>query len=687
MRIHSISMDNWQPYYGSGNKSTKIEATGKSGKNCLIVYGQNTHGKTALWQAIQFALYGQVNKRKTGWEDGNYRPFIGESSGKEPLLNITAFNESKFNFGVTLIFDHEGIEYQLDRSYKPRTGVNIPRRNNQMDQNLSLRNLTEGGFIAEVQEFINNILPENLAQFFMFDGERLDQYRNLFEDTNDVKLKSYIEDILRFPILIKGNEAFSHIKSSEQKKNRKFKISASDNIELIRKLKKYQSDLDSVNEIALRYKTELEKEQSKLEQTNIWLKANDQGQKAIAQEERYSDDIERINGEISELSRRIKSETPDSWRVLLTPLIDNKLDVLTKQIENQKKIGEQIGGLNVQKESLENQLEGNPCPTCSHIKDKPTGSLKADIQEQILNLEERIKKLSEDRIDPDPNYLHSRERSLRIIRTDKSLNNLMTYDTDLLAQGKNLRTAERHHKAAIKLIGDESEQLAVKRELRNKEQYLENIGVIKAEIKANKDDIRFYENEITRIEKSLGGENGGKTIAHKKCEMKIKILESLSKIWNEVTISHRENMRSSVEAYSSFTFKKLTNIKSYKGLKISDNFQISILGSDGLSSAGSSGQSALVAYSVLDALTKSSDIEFPLIIDTPGRSIDDTNMQTLFDYLFDSDRQIFLFPEGKELNPDIGDKRYGHKCAATYELRLNSEETKTIPSIRIDNLR
>ena len=116
MRIHSISMDNWQPYYGSGNKSTKIEATGKSGKNCLIVYGQNTHGKTALWQAIQFALYGQVNKRKTGWEDGNYRPFIGESSGKEPLLNITAFNESKFNFGVTLIFDHEGIEYQLDRS-------------------------------------------------------------------------------------------------------------------------------------------------------------------------------------------------------------------------------------------------------------------------------------------------------------------------------------------------------------------------------------------------------------------------------------------------------------------------------------------------------------------------------------------------------------------------------------------
>ena len=56
IEILNITMNNWQGYYGSGKKSTKINVRGKSGKRNLIVYGQNTHGKTALWQGIQYAF-------------------------------------------------------------------------------------------------------------------------------------------------------------------------------------------------------------------------------------------------------------------------------------------------------------------------------------------------------------------------------------------------------------------------------------------------------------------------------------------------------------------------------------------------------------------------------------------------------------------------------------------------------
>ena len=95
----------------------------------------------------------------------------------------------------------------------------------------------------------------------------------------------------------------------------------------------------------------------------------------------------------------------------------------------------------------------------------------------------------------------------------------------------------------------------------------------------------------------------------------------------------------------------------------------------------------MLAYSVLDALTTCSGIDFPLVIDTPGRSIDDEHLLRLYDYLFNSGKQVFLFPEGSELKPEIGDKRYGHTCAATYELKLNEKDQKiTDIEQRINNL-
>ena len=68
--------------------------------------------------------------------------------------------------------------------------------------------------------FLNNILPEKLSRFFMFDGERAKEYRDLFMDAgHDVELRGLIEDILRFPILTQGAGDFSDICKECQKKS------------------------------------------------------------------------------------------------------------------------------------------------------------------------------------------------------------------------------------------------------------------------------------------------------------------------------------------------------------------------------------------------------------------------------------------------------------------------------------
>ena len=58
MIITSIELHNWQPYYGFGQKGkTRVNFKGKSGKKNIIFYGQNTNGKTAFWEAIQFSFF------------------------------------------------------------------------------------------------------------------------------------------------------------------------------------------------------------------------------------------------------------------------------------------------------------------------------------------------------------------------------------------------------------------------------------------------------------------------------------------------------------------------------------------------------------------------------------------------------------------------------------------------------
>ena len=125
---------------------------------------------------------------------------------------------------------------------------------------------------------------------------------------------------------------------------------------------------------------------------------------------------------------------------------------------------------------------------------------------------------------------------------------------------------------------------------------------------------------------------------------------------------------------------------SYTGLRISKNFKIDIMMKNGKTDAGSKGQFALVAYSMLDALTRCSSIEFPFVIDTPSRSLDSDNMQRVFDHIFDSNRQVICLPRGDEMDPDEGDKQYAPFIAATYSLH-NTPHKKFSRSTMIERYR
>ena len=48
MILHELILSNWQPFYGSGlNGQIKISMLGKNNEHNVLIYGQNTHGKSS----------------------------------------------------------------------------------------------------------------------------------------------------------------------------------------------------------------------------------------------------------------------------------------------------------------------------------------------------------------------------------------------------------------------------------------------------------------------------------------------------------------------------------------------------------------------------------------------------------------------------------------------------------------
>ena len=109
MIIQKITLNNWQGYYGSDHV---FDFTGGNGYSSII-YGENSFGKSAFWESIEFALYGNVEMRRSKQD----KPLIAPESADKPLLNTTSYSERNFDFSVDINFIHENSEYSLHRGY------------------------------------------------------------------------------------------------------------------------------------------------------------------------------------------------------------------------------------------------------------------------------------------------------------------------------------------------------------------------------------------------------------------------------------------------------------------------------------------------------------------------------------------------------------------------------------------
>ena len=155
LRIRSLQLKDFGPFKGVQTFDFPQE------DGVTVSYAENMRGKTTLLNAFRFALFGKIygrGRRPVSFHD---------------MINWEARADGAKSFEVRLELTYAGNEYRLTRTCRPKAGTSTP---NGHDDYVADYYLERGGHILSAQQAaleLETILPEQIARFFLFDGELL----------------------------------------------------------------------------------------------------------------------------------------------------------------------------------------------------------------------------------------------------------------------------------------------------------------------------------------------------------------------------------------------------------------------------------------------------------------------------------------------------------------------------------
>jgi DNA sulfur modification protein DndD len=168
MLLQKLKLVNFRQFYSD---TTSIKFSTDKDQNITLIHGENGVGKTTLLNAILWCLYGKLTK---------------DFERPEELICLQSLKEGNESCRVELHFEYERKNYLAQRSYQ-KTQQIIFKVFEVRDDNYSE--------VPNPKAFLNNILPEDMAEYFFFHGEGIS---NINEKKSGDKFKRAIRDILGF---------------------------------------------------------------------------------------------------------------------------------------------------------------------------------------------------------------------------------------------------------------------------------------------------------------------------------------------------------------------------------------------------------------------------------------------------------------------------------------------------------
>jgi len=620
MKIKTIELCNWGLY-----QKVVIQVDVTKEKNVVLIRARNNIGKTTLFYAIKYAMYG---KKGLASHKNQHEPF--------QWINRQAAAEGDGEMYVELTIEHEGKEYRIQRGqkfYQTNTGSIIQTDSKEeleiLDQDAGKPLSDAGKENATKQNWIDSMLiPHDVSQFFFFDGEDIKRYT----DEPEEEVKKAILRVLGIKVLINARKDLENTqKIFNELHNKKLKAASSDE----------------------KTKTALDKKQEEIENQKLVIEHLDGALNQAKQlKEGYTEKLRRNAIAQEKINERQRIE--DSNTILKKNLTDNEvvlknlrgissillLDPLLKIIDNTEENppSKDQWESKTAKHMIDKKFERCICETS--IDDKIKEKLEKKVIELKPNSQAQLKRLVEDtmgRTLPDKKFADLGYAVKERIRVQGEM------DTNNTAIKKiNDELPGKGSDSTVKMLQDKESKA---------EKEVISIGRDLERARDQSDEFTKEEFFLKRkLEQAIESEEV--KLAEKQKEFVKKIRDGMQKAID----TYYEFRKPELEKYVSDVFLQLINMKKlYTGITIDNNWEMKVKYYDGTllptyQYGPSSGASQIVATAFIAGLNKFAQKAGPVIIDTPLGRLDDLHRTNLLEYYNKMSEQVIILYTPTEIN-------------------------------------
>lgn len=161
MKINKIVLYNFNSYEGLN----EFDFTSDDKKNIILIGGKNGAGKTSLFTAIKIALYGPLSFGYVGVNPkyiAKIKDCINSKSFQKDVV------ESRVQISVSLMVEREVKEYEITREWD-YTKQKLEEKYYVKTEGL----LLDDQELSYFQNYLQGMIPPDLFEFFLFDGEEV----------------------------------------------------------------------------------------------------------------------------------------------------------------------------------------------------------------------------------------------------------------------------------------------------------------------------------------------------------------------------------------------------------------------------------------------------------------------------------------------------------------------------------
>lgn len=639
MQITKLTIEN----YKSFQYPTTIEfPSPKDEKKIFLVGGMNGAGKTSLMEAINICLYGAKVD------------FIYKYINRKELAKDNAYVSVELSF-----LNDEDEEIVIKRSWSAGT-VDKPKAKD-LEEKLVV--IKDGKRVSVQnkelwQDFINTTIPKSITQFFFFDGEKIQEIAA--DDHSEMRLKSSLEAALGLQYITRLSTDVTYLKTEERK------------------------NFIEISDEDIEFKeSELKKEQAKID-------------KKIKEKDEFKEELEHFKSEYEETKKRFQAIFNSDPQSLQDIKAKEK-----KRVQSASRLGQIENQI---KTILENFL---PWAIAGELFDGIRKSIE-ELQEQKSSkaLKEKSKDLAlqiANAIDtPEPIFdikLDDAKKEILISRIVKLFDNssqssskvkLNLSDGDLIKVISKMEMVEQSEILTLSELLDEKESLEeLIKELDNSglgvasqnekelfeelqqsmESYQTQIGRLSFKVNTLEDEIVFYQTKIKDVETELSKLYEKHDISSNKKEF-IDECDAISRMLMSYVAKLRKNK---IELLKDKTFEMYKMLSSKSGLikelEIDPKtYEIIIrdrnhheMKKSGLSA----GEKEVFAVSLLWGLASTSQLDLPIIIDTPLSRLDSIHRDNIVNNYFpNAANQVIILSTDTEIDTNYYKSLEPYLCGA-----------------------